>query len=312
MQFSVRNRLLIPVCAGALAAAVTFAAPRKTLARDARSAESQEALLKQVENTIGAHGNFENGVLHVHLSRKDIRNVQGPRDATFSGAFEIDGDVFFQPLSGGDAFLNADFALQENETNPFIAALLKNGLVVQAFHQHFPTTPQVWFVHFRGKGQTLALAEEVRAALAVTSVTLPQSDPKPQTASLDKDKLAAILHGHASLGEDGVVNVWVYRKDRITIDGIDVNPQSNISTNIQFKPLGGSKADVVVDYSMTTREVDAVLNQMLNGSGWFQGCLYNQETGEQPQLYFDHMTKQGDAYELANQIRKGLDLTAAQ
>lgn len=32
-----------------------------------------------------------------------------------------------------------------------------------------------------------------------------------------------------------------------------------------------------------------------------------QETAEQPQLYFDHMAKQGDAYQLAHEIRDGLD-----
>jgi hypothetical protein len=43
--------------------------------------------------------------------------------------------------------------------------------------------------------------------------------------------------------------------------------------------------------------------------GWFQGCLYNQETNEHPQLYFDHMLKVGNAYQLAHEIRRGLDLT---
>jgi hypothetical protein len=45
--------------------------------------------------------------------------------------------------------------------------------------------------------------------------------------------------------------------------------------------------------------------------GWFQGCLYNQETDEHPQLYFDHMLKVGNAYALAAEIRRGLDLTAS-
>jgi hypothetical protein len=48
---------------------------------------------------------------------------------------------------------------------------------------------------------------------------------------------------------------------------------------------------------------------MLNQLGWYQGCLYNQETNEAPQLYFDHMVKTGDAYQLAAEIRQGLDLT---
>lgn len=49
--------------------------------------------------------------------------------------------------------------------------------------------------------------------------------------------------------------------------------------------------------------------RLMREQGWFQGCLYNQETNEDPQLYFDHMLKTGDAYALASEIRRGLDLT---
>src|SRR5262249_52049518 len=55
--------------------------------------------------------------------------------------------------------------------------------------------------------------------------------------------------------------------------------------------------------------VDPVTDLMLNTLGWFQGCLYNQEIDEYPQLYFEHMLKSGDAYQLAQEIRQGLDLT---
>ena len=51
---------------------------------------------------------------------------------------------------------------------------------------------------------------------------------------------------------------------------------------------------------------------MLIDRDWSQGCLYNQETAEQPQLYSDHMVKVGDAYQLAAEIREGLDLTASE
>ncbi len=106
--------------------------------------------------------------------------------------------------------------------------------------------------------------------------------------------------------------MWVYRRNRVIIDGVWVNPQANISTNIEFRSTGGSNADVVPDFSMTSHEVDRVVNLMLNGLNWFQGCLYNQETAEHPQLYFDHMLKSGDAYQLAREIRQGLDLTDAE
>ena len=50
---------------------------------------------------------------------------------------------------------------------------------------------------------------------------------------------------------------------------------------------------------------------LMRGAGWQVHCLYNQETAESPQLYFSHMLKTGDVYELAAEIRKGIDLTHA-
>ncbi len=58
-------------------------------------------------------------------------------------------------------------------------------------------------------------------------------------------------------------------------------------------------------------EVQPVVAAMRK-QGWFVGCLYNQETDETPQLYFSHMLKTGNAYALAAEIRKGLDLTNSQ
>jgi hypothetical protein len=63
---------------------------------------------------------------------------------------------------------------------------------------------------------------------------------------------------------------------------------------------------------MTSPEVVPVVKLMLNKLGWYQGCLYNQETNEYPQLFFDHMLKRGNAYTLAAEIRQGLNLTGAR
>jgi hypothetical protein len=283
--------------------------------------------VQQIESTLGVQGTLENGVLDLSVPRADIGNLTGPSSApwsvTFTPSFEINGDIFFQPLSNGQAFLNADIPLLESEVNPFITALIKNGLVWQAFHQHLPMDPtQIWFVHFRGTGDPVQLATAVRAALNTTglasSLPLPAPSP-PATPPLDPGKISSILGANQiSVGDNGVVTAWVYRTDQVTIDGVAVNPQANISTNIQFMPVpSGLCADsspncaaVAPDFSMEAASIMPVANLMVQ-QGWFQGCLYNQETAESPQLYFDHMLKVGDAYVLAQEIRNGLNLTKA-
>jgi Domain of Unknown Function (DUF1259) len=204
-------------------------------------------------------------------------------------------------------------ALRPDEVNPFIAALLTNGLVFQAFHQHLiMLTPPVWFVHFRGVGEPLDLARQIRAALDVTHTPLPQYAPPHPTTPLDPEKLARILHGEAEVGDQGIVTVTVPRTTDVQIEGVPLKPATGNATSIEFKPLGDTTAAVVPDFAMTADEVNPVVQRMLVDLGWFQGCLYNQETAEQPQLYFDHMLKVGDAYALAREIRQGLDLTQSE
>jgi len=280
--------------------------------KDPQSHGCKNLPVDRIEEIVGAEGSVSNCVLSIDINRNDIGNVQGPLNVTFTPAFEINGDLHFQPLHNGKALLNGDLALLEDEVNPFIAALLERGLVFQAFHQHMPMDPQIWFVHFRGVGDPTDLARDIRAAINVTRTPLPQSPPSNPTTPLDAQKLAEILHGEAEVGEEGVVTVTVNREHGVRLGNVYAKPETGISTTIAFKPLGGSDAAVVPDFAMEADEVDPVVRKMLLKQEWFQGCLYNQETDEHPQLYFDHMLKTGNAYELAREIRKGLDLTDSE
>lgn len=309
--------ILIPWLLAPLAGACT---PESMASPDPNDATGSQLPVKQIEQTVGAPGDVTHGVLDITIKRFDIDDARGPRGVTFTPSFQLHGDAHFQPLGRGKALLNGDMALREGEVNPFIAALLKNGLVFQAFHQHLPMDPQLWFVHFRGTGDPLELARALRAALEVTRTPLPQQAPPKPTTPLDAQRLAHLLRGEASVGGGGVVMVTVPRNDRVMLGGVQVSPYAGISTTIEFKPTEGHKDDeskpggkataqVVADFSMTAEEVTPVIKRMLLDLQWFQGCLYNQEIDEHPQLFFDHMLKEGDAYKLAEEIRIGLDLT---
>jgi hypothetical protein len=231
---------------------------------------------------------------------------------TFTPAFGLHGDIYFQPLANKLAFVNGDLALPEPEVNPFISALLTNGLIFQAFHQHTPMAPQVWFVHFRGIGGPLVVAQAVRNAIAATHTPMPQYLPQNPITQLDTNLLAQTLNGSVSVGDEGVVTVTVPRRDQVHINGLRLNPAVGISTTIEFRPTGGNNAEVVANFSMTAPEVNPVTRVMLNQFGWYQGCLYNQEINESPQLFFNHMVKTGDAYVLAQEIREGLNRTGSR
>jgi hypothetical protein len=267
---------------------------------------------EEIEKIVQAEGTVTDGVLSIDLSRDDIGEVKGPLGVTFDGSFQIDGTLTFQPLGNRLAFFNGDLALKPSETQGFLDAILASGLTFQAFHQHYiEMTPQVWFIHWRGVGEPLTLARAVHNVVKTTAISLPQRPPAHPQSPLDAKRLGSILHGDAQIGDNGSVTVTVSRRGRIVIGGVHASPEANISTMVEFKPMGKTgQAAVGPDFSMTGDEVENVVTVMRK-QGWFVGCLYNQETSENPQLYFSHMLKTGDAYALAAQVRQGLDKTKA-
>ena len=85
-----------------------------------------------------------------------------------------------------------------------------------------------------------------------------------------------------------------------------ISPFLNVHTPVAFEPLGGDIAVVVPDFGMTADEINPVA-AVMRAQGWEIDCLYNQETDEQPQLYFSHQFKVGNAYALAREVRRGLE-----
>jgi Domain of Unknown Function (DUF1259) len=96
--------------------------------------------------------------------------------------------------------------------------------------------------------------------------------------------LKSILHGYdAEVSDNGVVTVYV----------------------------AGTQAAVIPDFGMVAGEVNRVVGTM-QAQGWDIGCLYNQETAETPQLDFSHESKTGNPYQLAQEVRNGLNRTNSQ
>ena len=272
-----------------------------------------------IQEIVQIQGTVTNGILDITLSRGDIGPVQAPiPGVVMDGAFEVNGDAVFQPLGDSLAFFNGDLALKESEVQGFIDAVLANGLIFQALHQHFiGQSPQTWFVHWRGVDEPHRLATKVHNVLQSTSIQLPQTMPSNPTSPLNPKRLGNILGTMAMIGEEAVVSANVDRAEPVVIDNypvqesrVRVSPGTNIANAISFKPLSmtGSQAAGVIDFSMTGREVQPV-EAFMRARGWFVGCLYNQETSEHPQLYFTHFLKVGDVYQLASEIRQALTLT---
>ena len=75
-----------------------------------------------------------------------------------------------------NAAIAGDIAMLDTEIQPVLKALRKNGLSVVAMHNHMTgTSPQVYFLHYWGKGPAATLATGFKAALDQTGKGGPQT-----------------------------------------------------------------------------------------------------------------------------------------
>lgn len=314
--------VLLVVTVALLGAATTLAATTHSTKHfhhaKPRSSSSKGSIglpVAAIEKALQIKGTISHGVLSEGFARTDINDVT-IHGVPIKPDFEINGEWDFQSLGHGRAFENGDMPVKPSEVDPVISAIVENHLVFEAFHQHmYDFTPIVYFIHIRAEGNPVTIARELHNVLKATSTPLPQAPPSNPTSPLDAKRLERMLHGFDyDIGDDGIVTVDVAPAESVRVDGIHVNPRTNIMTNISFEPLNsnGSQTAVIGDFAQTWRQVMPFEQVMRVEQNWDIGCLYNQETAESPQLFFSHQFKVGDPYVLAAEIRQGLNHTAAQ
>jgi hypothetical protein len=68
--------------------------------------------------------------------------------------------------SNDAAFVDGDFAMLENELQPVLRAMRKEGINIVAIHQHMShEQPRYFFLHYWGKGKAIDLAQSLKRVL---------------------------------------------------------------------------------------------------------------------------------------------------
>lgn len=74
--------------------------------------------------------------------------------------------------SDGNAIVDGDFAMTEDELQPVLKALRKSGINIVAIHNHMThENPRIMFLHYWGRGSAKDLANSVKGALLVAGVS---------------------------------------------------------------------------------------------------------------------------------------------
>jgi hypothetical protein len=223
------RRKILSIAAGAAGALALTDSGHPAFAAAQRAGSTTPLPVADMEKILGATGTVDDEVLQVQIDRSDLTSTL---PGNIPASSQLVGQLYFQPAHNNAAILNGDFCLTSDETNPFIDALMSNGLVVQAFHQHlYDLIPAVWFVHFRGHMEPLKLGHAIRKAMNVTAVKLPQTTPPKPTTPFDVKKLEIDLRGDAQ-----------FRPDRRFVDE-DILLARNVNGNDAARPDIGLASD---------------------------------------------------------------------
>jgi len=119
----------------------------------------------QIAKVVGHEGEQNGAVYKITIGRSDLSIKE--MGATINARMGLNTWAAFYGTDA-DAVVAGDVAMLESEVTPVLKALRANGLEVVAMHHHMTgTQPNIIFLHYWGKGDTLKLARGVRAAVDV-------------------------------------------------------------------------------------------------------------------------------------------------
>jgi hypothetical protein len=88
-----------------------------------------------LDRIIGVKGEAENGVYHFHVPvAQQITDTRA--HLTLPYLMEASTLLMFQPLGGGQAAINGDYAMTADRVNPVIQALQAHGVTIISLHNH--------------------------------------------------------------------------------------------------------------------------------------------------------------------------------
>ncbi len=120
-----------------------------------------------VARALGVGGKPSGGVYQVSVPRRETIRDAG---MVIPPSMGVATAINFQPTGGGRAAITGDFVLLASEVNPVIRALQRAGIQPTALHNHMlQESPRLFFMHFWGEGDAVALARGLRSALDETT-----------------------------------------------------------------------------------------------------------------------------------------------
>jgi hypothetical protein len=265
---------------------------------------------KPVVDALGRSGKLgdNNTAYRVALTRTDLQVTS--YGVAIKPGLSLGGYAAFARYANNQTLLMGDLVVTETELPKVTDALQSHGIAQTALHKHLlEQTPPVWWTHIHAMGDATQLAQGLKAALDATSID-PAAPPPAQQPPVDIDTAGVQQAlGRKETPDNGLFKYSIVRTDTIVDDGKMLPAASfNLTTVINFQPVGGGKAAINGDFILTDPEVQKVIQALQAGHIQIVE-LHNHGLTEQPRLFYMHFWAVDDAVTLARGLRPALDAT---
>jgi hypothetical protein len=264
-----------------------------------------------VQDAVGRPGTMMAGdVFRISMPRTDLKvSVDG---VPVQASFALGSYAAFKQFDDGTMVMG-DLVLLDEEVNGVMQALFDQGFEISALHNHLlNVTPHVMYMHYKGHGDALQLAQSLHQALSASATPLSPAFPPPQAAApsgpqLDMGTLDGIL-GYSGKVNGSIVQYTIGRAESITESGHQLLPSMGVATGFNFQPTGAETAAITGDFTLLNTEVNPVA-QALKSNGIDVTAVHQHHLTEQPKLYYMHFWANDDPAKLAQGLRAALDQT---
>jgi hypothetical protein len=270
-------------------------------------AQGPDSAWTAVDAAMGRAGVMQpGGVRRFNFPRGDLRVTAA--GVTIAPALALGGWVAMKSVPAG-VLAMGDLVLTDDELNPVLARLQHGGIEQTAVHHHLlHEVPRVYYVHVHAHGNPVAIAETIRAAVALTGAP-PPAPPAAAAGGMRLDSAAvARALGYGGRLNGTVLQVSVPRAETIREGDTEIPSSMGLGTAINFQPTGGGRAAITGDFVMIATEVNPVIRALRDG-GIEVTSLHNHLLDETPRLFFMHFWANDDALRLARTLRAALALT---
>ena len=285
---------------------VMFSAATVAIGLVVPAAFADEARWRPVADALGKAGTeMPGGVYRVGMPRTDLHvTLDG---VELKPTLALGSWLAFARM-GNVTVVMGDLVLTEDEIEPAMKKLADGGIEITALHNHLlRARPATFYMHVLGRGDPVALAQTLHAALVLSNTPLGAAPPASTAPQIDLDTamIDRVLGAKGKIA-GGVYQVGIPRAEPVSDGGMVVPPAMGTAEAINFQPTGDGKAAITGDFVLTADEVDPVL-RALRDNGIEVTALHNHMLDDQPRLFFMHFWANDDAEKLAKGLRAALD-----